>query len=168
MVSEQWCAPCIYLRPGQPLEISWTMLSDDLVDDTASDVGEAEIAAGGVEREPTVIEAEQVENGGVEIVHVHGILDGGVAEFVGLAEGKPVAHAATGEPNSEALGIMVAAVGALGEWSAAELTSPPNKRILEQPARLEIGEQRGDGLVGCQRVVSMGGKIGVLIPAGCG
>lgn len=45
-------------------------LGDDSVDDFAVDVGEAEIAAGVLVGEALVIEAEEVEDGGVQVVEV--------------------------------------------------------------------------------------------------
>lgn len=49
------------------------------------DVGEAELAALVAEGEALVVDAEEVQQGGVEVVDVDGILGDGVSEFVGLA-----------------------------------------------------------------------------------
>src|ERR1051325_10060402 len=57
-----------------------------LVDDLPLDVGQPKIAALKPEREFFVIEAEQVQDGRVEIVDVDAVFDGVEAEFVGLAE----------------------------------------------------------------------------------
>jgi hypothetical protein len=43
-----------------------------LLHDFAVDIGQSEIAALEAERQPRVIEAQQVQNRGVQIVHVHG------------------------------------------------------------------------------------------------
>ena len=43
-------------------------------------VGQAEVAALEFEGEPRVIDAHAVQNGGVEIMHMHGIFDDVVAE----------------------------------------------------------------------------------------
>ena len=42
----------------------------DLVDHVAVDVGQAEVAAAGAKRQPLVIEAEEVQDRRVQIVHV--------------------------------------------------------------------------------------------------
>ena len=56
------------------------------------DVGEAELAALVAEGEAFVIDAEEVEDGGVEVVDVDGVFGDGVAEFVGLAVGRNIAE----------------------------------------------------------------------------
>ncbi len=52
-----------------------------------SDIGQTEIAARIAIREPLVIESEQVEHRGVQIVDVHLVLDRVVAVIVGRAVG---------------------------------------------------------------------------------
>ena len=51
-------------------------------------IGETEIAALASEDELAVIDPEEMENGGVEVVGVHGIPDGVIAEFVGGSVGE--------------------------------------------------------------------------------
>lgn len=77
------------------------------------DVGEAEVATGVVVGEAFVIEAEEVEHGGMEIVHVEAIGDGGVTDFIGGTVGVAGFRAAPGEPGGEAARVVVAAVLAL-------------------------------------------------------
>ncbi len=50
-------------------------------------VGEAEVAALEAEGELLVVEAEQVQDRGVEVVDVDAVFDGAEAELVGLADG---------------------------------------------------------------------------------
>ena len=52
-------------------------LSHDGAEDATADVGEAMVAAFEAEGEELVIEAEEVEHGGVEIVDVARVLGGG-------------------------------------------------------------------------------------------
>ena len=61
-------------------------LGQDLPDHVAVDVGEPARRAVVVVGEPLVVEAEQVEDRGVEVVDVDDVLDGLVAELVGRAE----------------------------------------------------------------------------------
>jgi len=79
---------------GEFLELS----GEDFFDDVAVDVGEAVVAAGVVEGEAFVIEAHEVEDGGVEVVDVDAI--GGDADpvFVGLAVGDAGFDACACEP----------------------------------------------------------------------
>ena len=54
-------------------------------------VGQAEVAALVAEGQPFVVDAQQVEDRGVEVVDVDAILDGVVTELVGRAQGRPAA-----------------------------------------------------------------------------
>ena len=59
--------------------------SDDLFHDVAVDVGEAEITAGVAVGEAFVVDAEEVEHGGVEVVDAHAVFNGFEPEIVGGA-----------------------------------------------------------------------------------
>ena len=49
---------------------------EDPLRDAAGGVGQAEVAAGVAERQPRVVQPEQVQDGGVQVVGVHRPLDG--------------------------------------------------------------------------------------------
>ncbi len=51
------------------------MLREDVGDYLAGDVGEAEISAGVAEGEALVVEAQEVQDGGVEVVDVDLVFD---------------------------------------------------------------------------------------------
>ena len=87
------------------------------------------------------VEAEQVEDRGVEVGDVAAVGDGVVAEVVGGAVGLAALDPAAGEPDGEAVGVMVAAVLALGAGSPAELATPDDQGLFEQAALLQVGEQ---------------------------
>lgn len=70
----------------------------DVFDYRPGHIGQPEIAAGVAERELGVIEAEQVENSGVEIVDVDGVFDGLVAVVVADAIGHAASDTAAGHP----------------------------------------------------------------------
>ena len=72
------------------------LLHEDLVDDFAVDVGEAEIAAGVAVGELFVVEAEEVQHRGVEVVDVDGLVGGLEAEFIRRAVDRAAADAAAG------------------------------------------------------------------------
>lgn len=112
-----------------------------------------------------MVEAEEVEHGGVEIVHVEAVGHGGVADFIGRAVGVAGFSAAAGEPGGEATRVMVAAVLPLGEGGAAEFSAPPDEGVLEEAALFEILQKGGDGLVGGAGVVLVLRHVGVLVPA---
>jgi len=62
-----------------------------------------------------VVDAQAVQNRGVEVVDVCGVLDDVVTEVVGLAVHDPFLDAPAGEPDGEALGMVVAAVVVAGQ-----------------------------------------------------
>ena len=91
------------------LESLRVILGEDGFDDGTSDVGEAEAAAVVGVGELLVIEAELVEDGGVDVVDV-GFVDGGVvADFVGFAVAHAAFDAASGHPGGEAMRVVVTA-----------------------------------------------------------
>ena len=66
-------------------------------------------------------------------------------------------HPAAGHPHCEAPRVMVTAVHArsLHGGRATEFTTPKHKRVFEQPTRLEVVQQTGDGFI------DLGGFFGV-------
>ena len=130
-------------------------------------IGEAEIATGMTEGEAFVIKAEQVEDRGVHVVHVHLVGDGVLPKLVGLAEAEAGFHTRTGEPLGEAAGVVIAAGAvALRVGRATKLAAPPDEGVFEQAALFEILQQSGDGFVHGHRVLLVLGHVGVLIPGG--
>jgi phytoene dehydrogenase-like protein len=98
--------------------------------------------------EAFVVEAEQMQNRRVQVVHRDDFLDGAVTELVGRAVGHAAAHAAACHPDGEALRIVVATIATLRERRAPKLAGPQQQRVIEEPARLEVADERGDLLVG--------------------
>ena len=104
-------------------------------------VGQPEVAALEAVGQPLVVDAEQVQHRGVQVVDVDDVLDGVVAELVGRAVGDAALDAAAGQPDREALDVVVAAV-ALGHRRAAELAAPDDQRVVEHAALLQVLDQR--------------------------
>src|SRR5262249_10953168 len=77
-----------------------------LVHDSPRHIGQPEIAAAGMEGEPGVIDAELVQDGGMQVVHADRIFGGLHAEFVGGAVDGASADAATGHPDREAIAMV--------------------------------------------------------------
>ena len=86
-------------------------LAQEFRNDAAVDVGEAKIAATVAVREPRVVEAEQMQHGRLQVVHVHRFFHGLEPELVGCAVHRAAADAATGHPDREPMVIMVSARG---------------------------------------------------------
>ena len=88
------------------------------------DVGEAEVASLEPVGQLGVIDAQAMEQGGVEIVNVHRVVDDVVAVVVGLAVDVSALDATAGQPDREAASMVVASVvwrasGALASRSTA-------------------------------------------------
>ena len=119
-----------------------------------------------------MVDAEEMQDGGVQVMHMHGIFGHVVAEVVGLAVTGAGLHAAAGHPHGEATRVVVASgfravPFALAGDAAAEFAAPDDERVLEQSASLEVLDQRRAGLV---RVTATRGAPGseaaMVIPVG--
>ena len=82
---------------------------DDIFPDAAVDVGEAQVAAAVLEGELFVIDAEQVEHGGPELVDIRNLFDGVIAELVSGSIDVAALAPTSSHPEAEALRIVVAA-----------------------------------------------------------
>src|SRR5262245_26397398 len=107
-------------------------LSEHFFDEVAVDVGEAEVAALETVGEALVVEAEKVENGGLQVVDVVLFVDDAEAELVGFADDAG-ADAAAGDPHGESVDVMVAADGDadLAHGRAAEFAASDDERVVE-------------------------------------
>ena len=110
-------------------------LRDDLADRLA-EVDLQPLAAGDLQ--PARVEAELVQDRGVDVGDVVAVLDGVEAELVGRAVDDAALDAAAGQPDREAVGVVVAAVAALRPGRAAELGRPDDQRLVEQAALLQV------------------------------
>ena len=90
-------------------QLDGALSGNELVHDMAVDVGQAEVAAIVAEGEPLVIQAQQVEDGGVEVVMRDAARNGVHAELVGSAVGNSRLDAAARHPHGEAEVVMAAA-----------------------------------------------------------
>ena len=137
------------------------------------DVREAELAALEAEGEAFVVDAHQVHDGGLEVVDVDLVLHGVEAEFIALAMRDAGFDAATGHPDGESVGMMIAApllgVGdvALKEGRSAEFTTPDDERVFQQAALLEVFDQRGTRRINIGALdLELRVQIAMLVPTG--
>ena len=79
-------------------------------------VGQAVMPALVRESQPGVVDAQAMQQGGVQVVDVDRIPDDVVPEVVGGAVGDPGPDAPAGQPDGEAAGMMVAAVAVGRPW----------------------------------------------------
>ena len=111
------------------------------------DAGEALVEALRFETEFRVVDSHAMQQRRVEIKEADRIADDVVGEVVGLAVDNAAFHAATGEPDAEATGMVIAAVVRARERplridGAAELSGPDDERVLEHIALLQVGDER--------------------------
>src|SRR5678815_1235102 len=100
-----------------------------------------------------MIEPEQVQERGMVIVRTHGIDDRLVAKFVRGPVDRPALKAASRDPRTEALSIMVPSRllgGAMifRDGQPSNLTAPMNDGRVQEAARLEVLYQRRGRLIG--------------------
>jgi len=107
----------------------------NVFDDMSMYIGQAAFDAVVVEAQAFVVEAEQVEQRGVEVVDCRHVFDGFVAEFVGGSVAESALYACSGEPDGEAGGVVVAAACAfLERGHATEFSDERDERVGEQAA----------------------------------
>jgi hypothetical protein len=100
-----------------------------------------------------VVETQQVQDRGVQVVDVDRILHSAEAELVGGAVDLSALDAAAGHPDREAVGVVIASVDLpalriqLDRGRAPELATPENQRLVEEAALRQILEERAYGLV---------------------
>ena len=128
------------------------------------DVGETEVAAAVAIGQTLVVEAHQVENGGVQIVDVNASFDGVVAEVVGGAVDVAALDAAARQPHREAVAMMIPAGGPFAHRRAAKLAAPDHQRVVEQAAGLEVAQKRGDGPVALAGMGAVVEDVAVIVP----
>ena len=99
-------------------------LCEDVADYVAGDSGETDVEPLEFHGEALVIDAEQVEHGGVKIVDTDRVFFGGVAKLVGGAVSDAGFDAASGHHIREALNVMIAAVTALATSGCSQIPRP--------------------------------------------
>src|SRR4051812_35266493 len=96
----------------------------DLFDDLAGHVCEPFVATVVTEGEALVIEAEQVEDGSVDVVDVSFHFRRAQADRVCGSDHLASLHTASSQPHGEAMRIVVAAVLAFAHGHASKLAAP--------------------------------------------
>src|SRR5262245_24697770 len=119
-------------------------LRQDLFDHSPMDIGKAVVATAVAVGQLLVVQAKQVEHGGVEVVVVNWVIHCLCAGFIGGADALAALDARACHPHAEAARIVAATVGSLGLRSTAEFTAPNYQSVLEQAAFLQVGEESAD------------------------
>src|SRR5439155_20045794 len=105
----------------------------------AAHIGKPKIAALKPIRKPEVVDAQALENGGLQIMHVHRVFGDVVPVVVGLAERNARLYAAAGQPDGEAAAVVIAAIIGRGKptlavYGPAEFAAPNHQRVVQHAA----------------------------------
>src|SRR5262249_31049956 len=111
---------------------------DNLRDQLAVDVGETHVAAVEEIGQLRVIDAEQVQHRGVQVMDGDGLLLGFIPELVAGSDDLTAFDAGAGHPYGHGAGVVVAADALLRDRHAAEFAVPDDERVVEEAAGLEI------------------------------
>src|SRR4051812_14457058 len=99
-----------------------------------------------------MVDAHEVKDGGVQVVHTGGIVLRGEAEFIGTAMYGTALDPAAGHPHREAVVIVIAtelrfAAAQFDGGRAAKFAAPEHQGLVEHTTLLQVREQGGNGLV---------------------
>src|SRR5262249_51909476 len=95
-------------RPGNPeLSHGKPVSSEELADHPSVNIRQSKIATRVAVCQAFVVEAEKVEERGVEVVNMDLVLDGGEAEFISSAVDVTSLDATAGHPHAEPIMIVV-------------------------------------------------------------
>ena len=103
-----------------------------------------------LDRQARVVDAEQVQHGGVEVVVGGDVGHGPPRPRVALTVRRPPLDAGTRHPADKRAAVVVASLAPLRERHPSELRVPQHERVLQQAALLEVAQQARDRLVGRQ------------------
>jgi len=110
-------------------------------------VGQPHVSTAETEGAFGMIYAEQMKHGGMKVVDFIAVLDRFVSKFIGTAHADALLDAAPGKPHGKPKGIVIAAIGALGEGRSAEFPSPDNQGRIQKTKTPKITDQGGNRLV---------------------
>jgi len=117
-------------------------------------IGESKIATLVAEGQTLVIQTKAVHKGGVQIMHVHFVLDDIEAQFVSLANHLAALYSSARNPHAEGQTVMVPALAVfliglsvLDQRRAAKLPAPDQQGVFQQAALIEVLQKGCDGLV---------------------
>jgi hypothetical protein len=117
------------------------------------DVGEAEITPLESVGKLMVIHAEEVQESGVQVVHVNLVFSGIETKIIGRSVDRSGLDAATRHPNGVSMRMMIPTdliglEGPLHHRSPTELSAPKDQGFVEKTALLEILDEGDRRLIG--------------------
>ena len=119
----------LYIYSGNYQKVTSLVLAqpsgENVLDDMSFFVhpGQAEVEPLVLVGESLGLNPELVEQGGVKIAHMHHVLLGIVAKFVGVSVGDSALDSSARHPDGKAFDVVVASI-ALGHGGASEFSAP--------------------------------------------
>ena len=102
----------------------------------------------------------------MKIMHVNTAINCIETKVIGFAMRVSGLHPAASKPYRKAIGIMITACTiAFGIRGSAKLATKPNQSIFEQPSFFKIAQKSSNRLINRFGMISMLGKIRMLIPS---
>ena len=153
---------------------SVSLSRQNLIHNASMHIGKAEVATKVSPSEACVVDAQQMQHRGVEVVDVDLAVHNAVAHVVGLTEGHTAFHSTSGHPSAEAFRLMLAAVcvnrccaaEVLAPRRAAELTGPQDERVVQQPTSFQVFEQARNGLIRLlAKPREVAANVAVMVPS---
>ena len=123
------------------------------------DISEPIIAARVTISELFVVDAKQVQDGGVNVMDMHFIHGCLESKFIALSVGGATTCSTSCEEHAKAMGVVVTSVAIFTHRCAAKFASPNNERIIEHSPLFQIADERGDGAVNVRRELPCGGVV---------
>ena len=161
-------------------------LGNNVLNDVTVHVGEPKVATLVTISESRVVDSEKVEDGGVQVMDVHGtrcplflvgldrisiFVRQVITVIIRLSVSYTGFYPSARHPSGKSARMMVPAIILLGQFALAisgppELTSPNNQGVLEHASLLEILDESGAPLVNVLALIFMlTGQSPVGIPA---
>ena len=138
-------------------------------------IGKAVVAALVLVGQLLVVDTQQMQAGGVKVMHVHRIFHDTETKFIRGSIRDAFLQSPTGHPDGEAFPVVVPSWSSLGAGSgvvflnhggASEFSAPNDQGVLEESALFQVGDKAGAGLVDALGLPGKGGiNILVVIPA---
>ena len=96
-----------------------------------------------------------MEHRGVEIVNGGFAPNRPITEFIGLSVNGPGCDSGTSQPDGKAERIVITTITTLSKRCPAKFSGPHHQRFFQQPTLVEVLEQPGNRLVGCQGIFAV-------------
>ena len=107
------------------------------------DIREAAVKAVVPHGQSLMVDAQQVQHGGIDVVNLRGIfpVERFIPPLVALAMGDSALNAASSEPVGKDIRVVIPPLARLAARHATELGGPVYNRVLKQAALLKILNQ---------------------------